>query len=141
MYGSSLLHLARTREQVAKGVTNANDIHRENLSALDRLAMRITALINVKFFLWTAGISIVWIVWNLVALTDWRFDPAPNYQFWLFLSNFLQLLLMPLILVGQNLQGRHAEARAESDYHVNMEALRLLNEIHRSVTGGQAASE
>ncbi len=138
MYGSSLLRLARTRALVAKGVRNPNDIHREHLSTLDRFAMWITELINVKFFLWTAGISIVWIVWNLVSPSDWRFDPAPNYQFWLFLSNFLQLLLMPLILVGQNLQGRHAEARTESDYQVNMEALRLLNEIHRSVTGGQA---
>lgn len=29
---------------------------------------------------------------------------------------------MPLILVGQNLQGRHAELRAEADFEVNKKA-------------------
>ena len=32
----------------------------------------------------------------------------------------IQLFLMPLIMVGQNLQGRHAEKRAESDFEVNV---------------------
>jgi uncharacterized membrane protein len=34
----------------------------------------------------------------------------------LFLGNIVQLLLMPLLMVGQNLQGRHTEARAEEEY-------------------------
>ncbi len=29
---------------------------------------------------------------------------------------------MPLIMVGQNLQGRYSEARAESDFDVNVRA-------------------
>ena len=29
---------------------------------------------------------------------------------------------MPLIMVGQNIQGRHSELRAESDLDVNMKA-------------------
>ena len=29
---------------------------------------------------------------------------------------------MPLIMVGQNLQGRHSEARAENDLEVNIKA-------------------
>ena len=29
---------------------------------------------------------------------------------------------MPLIMIGQNLQGRHAEQRAESDFEVNVRA-------------------
>jgi len=28
-------------------------------------------------------------------------------------------MLMPLLMVGQNLQGRHSDARAENDYLVN----------------------
>jgi uncharacterized membrane protein len=27
---------------------------------------------------------------------------------------------MPLIMIGQNLQGRHSEARAEADFEVNI---------------------
>jgi uncharacterized membrane protein len=34
----------------------------------------------------------------------------------------IQLFLMPLIMIGQNLQGRHAEQRAESDIEVNVRA-------------------
>ncbi len=32
----------------------------------------------------------------------------------------IQIFLMPLIMIGQNLQGRHAERRAESDFNVNV---------------------
>ena len=37
--------------------------------------------------------------------------------------------LMPLIMIGQNLQGRHAEARAESDSEVNVKAEREIEAI------------
>ena len=45
-----------------------------------------------------------------------------GFVFWLFLSNLIQILLMPLIMVGQNLQSRHSEARAQSDFEVNVKA-------------------
>ena len=47
---------------------------------------------------------------------------AHGFVFWLFLSNLIQILLMPLIMVGQNLQGQHAEARAEHDLEINIKA-------------------
>ena len=37
-------------------------------------------------------------------------------------SSFLQLVLLPLIMIGQNLQSLHAEARAEADFEVNTKA-------------------
>ena len=37
--------------------------------------------------------------------------------------------LMPFIMIGQNLQGRHAEARAESDFEVNVKAEREIETI------------
>ena len=45
-----------------------------------------------------------------------------GFVFWLFLSNLIQILLMPLIMVGQNLLGAHAEARAEHDLEINIKA-------------------
>ena len=36
---------------------------------------------------------------------------------------------MPLIMVGQNLQGRHAEQRAESDFEVNVRAEKEIKVI------------
>ena len=48
------------------------------------------------------------------------------FVLWLFISNVIQILLMPLIMVGQNIQGAHAEARAEHDLQVNIKAEREI---------------
>ena len=44
------------------------------------------------------------------------------FVFWLLISNMIQILLMPLIMIGQNIQGKHSEARAEHDLEVNVKA-------------------
>ena len=51
-----------------------------------------------------------------------RFDPYPAFVLWLFISNMIQIFLMPLLMVGQNLQAKRAEIRAENDYNVNIKA-------------------
>jgi uncharacterized membrane protein len=94
-----------------------------NLSALDRVAVAITENVGTMgffllIFVWTA----VWLGWNLLAPPRLQFDPPMAFVFWLFISNMIQILLMPLIMVGQNIQGRHAEARAEHDLEVNVKA-------------------
>jgi uncharacterized membrane protein len=45
-----------------------------------------------------------------------------GFVFWLFISNVIQILLMPLIMLGQNIQGRHSERRAQHDLEVNVRA-------------------
>ena len=72
----------------------------------------------IVIFCWT----VLWLGWNLLAPAHLRFDPPMGFVFWLFISNVVQLLLMPLIMVGQNLLSRHAEARAERDLEVNQQA-------------------
>jgi len=37
-------------------------------------------------------------------------------------QTFLQLVLLSIIMVGQNLQSRHSEIRADADYETNIEA-------------------
>lgn len=58
-----------------------------------------------------------------------QFDPYPAFVLWLFLSNMIQILLMPRIMIGQNLQGRHADARTESDFEVNVKAEREIETV------------
>jgi uncharacterized membrane protein len=41
----------------------------------------------------------------------------------------IQILLMPLIMVGQNLQERHSDARAQADYELNTKAEREIEAI------------
>jgi uncharacterized membrane protein len=76
-------------------------------------------------FVWT----MVWLSWNALGPKSARFDPFPAFVLWLFISNMIQIFLMPLIMVGQNLQSRHSEARAESDYEVNVKAEREIEAI------------
>jgi len=70
--------------------------------------------------------------WNLLAPAAWQFDPPMAFVFWLFISNVIQILLMPLIMVGQNLLAHHAEVRAEHDLEVNVRAEREIEVIPAS---------
>jgi uncharacterized membrane protein len=60
--------------------------------------------------------------WNTLVPKDLRFDPYPAFALWLFISNMIQIFLMPLIMIGQNQQSEKAEARAEADFEVNTKA-------------------
>ena len=54
---------------------------------------------------------------------------APAFVIWLFISNMIQIMLMPLIMVGQNLQGRHSELLAEADFEINQKAEKEIEVI------------
>ena len=73
--------------------------------------------------------TLVWLTWNMFAPTRLRFDPYPGFVLWLFISNMIQLFLMPLIMVGQNLQGKHADVRAENHYKINMKAEKEIQQM------------
>jgi len=103
------------------GVRNVNREHHESLTKLERLAVWITDHVGTMgffliIFIWT----VVWLSWN--TFSPHKFDPAPAFVFWLFISNMIQIFLMPLIMIGQNLQSRHSELRADADFEVNRKA-------------------
>jgi uncharacterized membrane protein len=114
------LHEFRKRRRPLR---NINVEMREKLSRLDRLAVLCTNHVgSMGFFLLILVWTIVWLGWNLLAPPQLQFDAPMGFVFWLFLSNLIQILLMPLIMVGQNVIGRHAEARAEHDLQINMKS-------------------
>jgi uncharacterized membrane protein len=111
---------------------NVNKEVRETIPPLDRLALWITIRVgSMGFFLIILGWTVCWLGWNLLASTARQFDPPMAFVFWLFISNVIQILLMPLIMVGQNLMGRHSEARAEQDLDVNVRAEQEIEVILR----------
>ena len=113
-----------------KPIHNVNIRHKESLSALEKIAVRVTDYVgSMGFFLIIFFWTIVWLGWNTLAPIDSRFDPFPSFVLWLFISNMIQIFLMPLIMIGQNLQGRHAEKRAESDFEVNVRAEKEIEVI------------
>ena len=106
-----------------KKLINVNAIRREELSSLDVFAIWITDHIGTMgFFLMIFFWTVLWLGFNTLGPIEFRFDPYPAFVLWLFISNMIQIFLMPLLLIGQNLQGKHAEARAEADFEVNTRA-------------------
>jgi len=106
-----------------KAIRNVNIEHKKKITRLARIALWITEYVGSMGFLilvlsWTG----LWLAWNTLAPQQYRFDPYPAFVLWLFISNMLQIFLMPLIMIGQNLQAEHSELRAEADFEINTKA-------------------
>jgi uncharacterized membrane protein len=125
-------------------VQNANDLQEQQLSKMDRLAVAITDKVgSFGFFLIIFCWTVLWTGYNILAsevpALHWKsFDPFPAFVAYLLISNVIQILLMPLIMVGQNLQNRHAEIRAELDFQINRKAEQevafLMRHMERNTT-------
>jgi uncharacterized membrane protein len=116
--------------------TNVNDAYRQSFSRLERIAIWTTDRVGTMgFFIIIAAWTIAWLGWNILAPAGLRFDPAPAFVLWLFISNLIQIHLMPLIMVGQNLQGRHSELRAEADFEINQKAEREIETVLEHLSG------
>jgi uncharacterized membrane protein len=119
-----------------------NEEHKQSMNRGETLALFITQRVGTMgFFLTILTWTILWLGWNILAPQSLKFDPPTAFVFWLFISNMIQILLMPLIMVGQNLQGRHAEMRAESDYEVNVRAEEEIEHIIRRLDEQQVLLE
>ena len=117
-------------KKLRKPLRNVNQVHEERLSRLDKFAVWITSNVGtVGFFIIILVWTIVWLGWNVMAPQEFQFDPFPAFVLWLFISNMIQIFLMPLIMIGQNLQGAHSEVRAEADFEVNTKAEREIEAI------------
>ena len=138
MNKSKLREAHEELKKLRKPIRNVNVLHKESLSLLETFTVKLTDYVgSIGFFLIIFGWTILWLGWNTIAPKEWRFDPFPAFVLWLFVSNVIQIFLMPLIMIGQNLQGRHAENRAESDFEVNVRAEKeieviLLHLVHQS---------
>lgn len=93
---------------------NVNLVHRSRFKFHDRVAAVITAAIGSMYAVYFFIVFVLgWMIWQVVV--EQPFDPYP-FVFMIFISNVIQLILLPLILVGQNVQNRHNQLRAEEEY-------------------------
>lgn len=110
-------------QQKFESPKNPNEEHKRRLSQVDKIAVFITDITgSMGFFFVLLIVTVGWVSWNLFAPDHLTFDPFPAFVVLLLITNLIQLHLMPLIMVSQNLQGRHAELRAEQDYRTNKKA-------------------
>jgi uncharacterized membrane protein len=111
-------------------IRNVNVVHKSRLSKLDKLAVFVTEKIGTMgFFFIILAWTVIWLGWNIIAPKNYRFDPYPAFVLWLFISNLIQIHLMPLIMIGQNIQGKHAELRAEHDFETDKKAEKEIETI------------
>lgn len=90
------------------------------LKKTEKLALFVTEKIGtlgffLVIFIWT----VLWMFWNIFAPSELRFDKVPAFELWLFISNMMQLFLLPLLLIGQNIQNKYFDMRAEQDFEIN----------------------
>lgn len=117
-------------KSLRKPIRDINLEHYKKLNRLERMALFVTEHVGTMgffmlIFVWTLS----WLSWNTLAPAELRFDAYPAFELWLFISNMIQISLMPLIMVGQNLQAKHAEFRAAADFEVNIKSERELETI------------
>lgn len=115
-------------------IRNANQIYREILKDSEKFAIWITNKVGtIGFFAIIFFWTVFWLSWNMFAPPNLRFDPYPAFVLWLFISNMIQIFLMPLIMVGQNLDAKRSEIRAETDFEVNLKAEKEIAEIRENL--------
>ena len=108
----------------SRTVHNANINHKESLTFTQRIASFITDKVGTfgcfVFFAVLAcfslpaviqsGSTIIWVSWIT--------------------QSFLQLVLLPLIMIGQSLQSRHSEHIAEASYKNMLDMHKHIDEIY-----------
>lgn len=98
---------------------NVNDQQQAKLGLQDRLALLVTSAVGTMYAVYFFAIGMAgWMLWQ-GSFSHHPFDPYP-FAFLLFIGNIVQLLLMPLIMVGQNIQGRHSELRSDEEYQTTL---------------------
>jgi uncharacterized membrane protein len=109
-----------------RAVERPDMVGRGTLSVNDRVAAWITGRAGSMWAFYAAAlVQLGWMGLALVGLL--RFDPYP-FAFLLFLSSLAQLVLMFIIMVGQDVLGRAGDRRSERTFR---DAEAILHECHR----------
>ena len=125
--------ISRQAENKLRPHLDALDKHRNNLSKLGTATVWITKNVGtVGFFLLILVFTAGWFGCNTIAPKRFRFDHSPGFMEWELASSIIQLLLLPLILIGQKLESREAHLKSEADLEINKQAEKENREIlHR----------
>ena len=121
--------IAQSKSHSPKLVLNAHGhkvVHGDN--PMGRFNARVAVLI-------TKGVGSMWCAYAFALLALISFPAAISsgspivIVAWI-AQTFLQLVLLPIIIVGQNVQAAASDARAESDHETLMAIHTLAAEIH-----------
>lgn len=106
---------------------NINETHKERLSLHERIGVWLTDKVG------TMGAAYLFCAIALMSLpAALASENTMIIVSWL-TQSFIQLVLLPVIMVGQNIQSRHAELLAENDYESDLRAEKDIEELNRKL--------
>ncbi len=109
-------------------VRDINAEYRDKQTRLDRFGDKLSDILgSTWFFIVILVWAVLWVAWNRFFPPQWRFDQPWGFDVYQFAATVVQLALMPLILLCQNLQERHARMRAENDFQVNKHTAEVID--------------
>lgn len=128
--GDQITDLVHDLQKHFSRVKNPNDTFQEQLKPTQKLALFVTERVGTMgFFFIVLTWTVLWLAWNILAPKGLKWDPYPAFVLWLIISNILQILLMPLLLIGQNIQGMRTDIRGEHDYETDKRAEKEINTV------------
>lgn len=105
---------------------NVNELKKQHLSVNDKIALKATAIFGSMAMFW--GLC----VWSLVPLVP---QLAQFKDFILYISaGIIQLIALPLLLVGSNLLGKHAEIRADEEFRTTTTSYHDIGHIMKHLS-------
>ena len=107
-------------------VRNVNKEHRDKLSLQEKLALFITKGVGRMYC------AYIFAIIALISLPDAIRSGRASIISWI-AQTFLQLVLLSIIMVGQNVASKHSELRADSDYEVNLKSEKEIEDIKKSL--------
>jgi uncharacterized membrane protein len=105
-----------------------NQLHKDSFTITERIATKITNMI---------GTFTCFIIFSILALISLpAVIQSHNAIVWVswITQTFLQLVLLPLIMVSQNLQSRHSEYLAEATYENDLAMHKDIDKIIKILT-------
>jgi uncharacterized membrane protein len=85
-----------------------------------------------KFIIWFFIILAGWIVFNVIALGHFKYDPYPFILMNLILS-CIAALQAPVIMMSQNRQEEKDRKRSENDYLINLKAEMQIRSMNQKI--------
>jgi uncharacterized membrane protein len=116
---------------------NANEVHaQERQSINDRIAVAVTKIVGT---MQTAYTFVVLAFIGLIAILGWLNPLIALLVAWLS-QTFIQLVLLPVIMVGQNVSGRHQEITVEEEYQTSIKICHDIEQIAKHQNAQDAQS-
>ena len=116
---------------------NVNEQHKGELEASGfntRIAVGLTKSVGT---MWTAYSFAVLAIVGLLAIIGLLPPLVVVLVAWLS-QTFLQLVFLPILSVGQNVLGRHAELMADEEFHTTMNSYHAIEEIMQHLSAQDA---